>query len=65
MTEAEDNLLMDQINGAANTAQKEGTSNADLGAMAAALHSHFPHRSETEILDKLKAAWRVRDLFWA
>ncbi|NLS07848.1 hypothetical protein HGP14_31945 [Rhizobium sp. P32RR-XVIII] len=65
MSENEDALLADQINGAADKAKAEEINNVDILAMAAVLHTQFPHRTEAEILEKMKDAWRARKLYWA
>ncbi len=37
---------------------------ADIHDLAARLHARFPHRSEEEIVERMKGEWRTRGLFW-
>jgi len=64
MSKEEDNLLIEQIEAAADKAKEETSTDANLDGLAAYINSHFPHRSEAEILELLKSAWRRRGLFW-
>lgn len=64
MSKDEDKLLVEQIEGAADEVARTKATNADLDGMAAAYNSHFPHRSQAEIFELLKSAWRRRGLSW-
>lgn len=64
MSKDEDKLLIEQIEAAADQAQNEKRTDANLDGMAAYISSQFQHRSQVEIVDLLKSAWRRRGLFW-
>ena len=65
MSKDEDKLLIEQIEAGAELAKDTNRTDADLDGMAAMFSSQFSHRSEGEILELLKSAWRRQGLFWA
>jgi uncharacterized protein YfkK (UPF0435 family) len=64
MSEADDDLLMREINAFADQAEKHKFSHGDMEAIAMTLKAHFTDRSVDEIKEKLENVFSARDLNW-
>jgi len=61
---SEDDDLNVMIGKEADSADEARHRLIDFDITAAALHSHFPHRTEAEIKSRLIDEFRSRGLFW-
>ncbi|MET3854415.1 hypothetical protein [Rhizobium sp. OAE497] len=64
MSQADDDLLMREINNQADLAEKALPDHASISTIAAVLAAHFDHRTEEDIAEQLRTVWRSRGLYW-